>query len=164
MDSHNLFCTRATSRLLRAEYAMVVVFAILLFVAHIHQVRLWVFAALFLSIDLLGYLPGAIAWRRAGGRPISHTYYMLYNVTHSLLTACAVAGIWWLVGHAEWALLALPIHLGGDRALFGNFPKPFGLSFEPSTHPAYEEFVSRYEHASPDGPELAPARSSVPAS
>ena len=37
----------------------------------------------------------------------------------------------------EWALLALPLHLFGDRALFGNFYKSFGIEFEPSAHPDY---------------------------
>ena len=47
----------------------------------------------------------------------------------------------------EWALLALPIHLMGDRSLFGNMLKPFGVSFEPKTHPVYAEFVRAYAAA-----------------
>ena len=56
----------------------------------------------------------------------------------------------------EWALLALPIHLFGDRAIFGNFLKPFGLSFEPSTHPLYREFSISYDElqANPQSVEL----------
>jgi hypothetical protein len=64
---------------------------------------------------------------------------------HSLVTAAAVAGAWCLTAGPEWALLALPLHLCGDRALFGNFLKPFGLSFEPVAHPLYQEFASRYD-------------------
>ena len=75
---------------------------------------------------------------------------MLYNSTHSLLSAGAVAGAWCLLARPEWALLALPIHLCGDRAIFGNFLKPFGLSFEPVTHSAYKELVKNYDqHVEP---------------
>jgi hypothetical protein len=39
----------------------------------------------------------------------------------------------------EWALLAIPLHLGGDRSLFGNFLKPFSVPFEPDqAHPEWE--------------------------
>ena len=59
---------------------------------------------------------------------------------HSLVTQGLVVLAWiWLFG-AEWALLAIPIHLFGDRALFGNFLKPFALHFEPEAHPAYTAF------------------------
>ena len=53
--------------------------------------------------------------------------------------------MWCLLVRPEWALLALPIHLCGDRAIFGNFLKPFGLSFEPVAHPAYKELVKNYD-------------------
>ena len=41
----------------------------------------------------------------------------------------------------EWALLMLPIHLCGDRAIFGNFLKPFSVPFEPTPVPAFQEFT-----------------------
>jgi hypothetical protein len=147
MDSHNLFMTRATYRLVRLEYAAALATAVVLAVAHLDQVRWAAFAGLFLYIDLIGYLPGAIAWRRAGGQLDTRAYHVLYNVMHSLLTAGVVAAVWTVTVGPEWALLALPIHLCGDRALFGNFLKPFGLSFEPQTHPAYQELVRRYEQS-----------------
>jgi hypothetical protein len=134
--------------------------ALVLAILHLHEIRWWVFAALFLSIDMVGYLPGAIAWRRSHGQPISHRYYIAYNITHSLVTSAVVAAVLSLVFGPEWALLALPIHLCGDRALFGNFLKPFGISFEPQTHPAYQEFRSRYEQDS-SGPASVPTPASV---
>lgn len=149
MDSHNLFLTRTTYRWLRAEYAVALATAVALAVLHLDDIRWPVFVGLFVYIDLIGYLPGAVAYRRAGGAPISRTYFRLYNAMHSLVSAAAVAGVWCLLVGPEWALLALPIHLCGDRAVFGNFLKPFGVSFEPVTHPAYQEFVIRYDqHAS----------------
>ncbi len=145
MDSHNLFLTRTTYRALRAEYGVALIGAVVLALVHLGDIRWPVFVGLFVYIDVIGYLPGAIAYRRARGRPVPRVYYLLYNAMHSLLSAGAVAGLWCLLVRPEWALLALPIHLCGDRALFGNFLKPFGLTFEPTTHPDYKEFVTRYE-------------------
>jgi hypothetical protein len=148
MDSHNLFFTRTTYRLLRAEYGVALAGAVLLAVLHLGHIRWPVFVGLFVYIDLVGYLPGAVAYRRARGGPVPTAYYLLYNAMHSLLSAAAVAGLWCVVVGPEWALLALPIHLFGDRAIFGNFLKPLGVSFEPATHPAYQEFVTSYDRLS----------------
>jgi hypothetical protein len=157
MDSHNLFLTRTTYRLLRAEYAVALVGSIVLALVHLGDIRWAAFIVLFVYIDLIGYLPGAIAYRRARAGAISRVYYLLYNSMHSLLSAGAVAGLWCLFVRPEWALLALPIHLFGDRAVFGNFLKPFGVSFEPVTHPAYKELVKNYgQHtAQPEFEEFA---------
>ena len=145
MDSHNLFLTRTTYRLLRAEYGVALITAAVLALIHLGHIRWPVFIGMFVYIDLIGYLPGAVAYRRARGGNIWRGFYVLYNSMHSLLSAGAVAGAWCLLVRPEWALLALPIHLCGDRAIFGNFLKPFGLSFEPVTHPAYKELVSNYD-------------------
>ena len=145
MDSHNLFLTRTTYRLLRAEYGAALIAAVVLALIHLGHIRWPVFIGMFVYIDLIGYLPGAVAYRRARGGDIWRGFYVLYNSTHSLLSATAVAAAWCLLVRPEWALLALPIHLCGDRAVFGNFLKPFGLSFEPVTHPAYQELVKHYD-------------------
>jgi len=145
MDSHNLFLTRTTYRLLRAEYGVALIAAVVLALVHFGYIRWPVFVGMFVYIDLIGYLPGAVAYRRARGGEIWRGFYVLYNSAHSLLSAGVVAGAWCLFVRPEWALLALPIHLCGDRAIFGNFLKPFGLSFEPVTHPAYKELVKNYD-------------------
>ena len=145
MDSHNLFLTRTTYRLLRAEYGVALIGAVAVALIHLGHIRWPVFIGMFAYIDLIGYLPGAVAYRRARGGDIWRGFHVLYNSTHSLLSAGAVAGAWCLLVRPEWALLALPIHLCGDRAIFGNFLKPFGLSFEPVTHPAYKELVKNYD-------------------
>lgn len=155
MDSHNLFLTRTTYRFLRAEYAAALIGAIVLAIVHLGDIRWPVFIGMFVYIDVIGYLPGAIAYRRAPDHSISRRYYALYNAMHSLLTAGVVAGIWCLLVRPEWALLALPIHLCGDRGIFGNFLKPFGVTFEPTTHPAYQEFVSSYDNNHQPVPERA---------
>jgi hypothetical protein len=132
MDVHHRFHTDATFRWVRAEHLALCAALVALCAAHAGEVRWGRFAASFLAIDVIGYLPGAIAARRAGaaGRaaPLHHH---LYNVTHSYLTAGLVAGLWALVAGPEWAMLAAPIHLAGDRGLFGNTYKPVELPFEP---------------------------------
>ncbi|MDE1008320.1 MAG: hypothetical protein OSB38_21870 [Paraburkholderia fungorum] len=155
MDQQNLFETPTTYRLVRMEYLIALVICIGLLIAHRSGVRWWAFVLLFAYIDVIGYLPGAVAHRRAHGRHIHRVFYVLYNVAHSAITALLVALAWaWWVG-PEWALLAIPIHLCGDRALFGNFLKPFGVSFEPVAHPDFVYFRSSYANAcdrKPRGP------------
>ncbi|MFE2537342.1 hypothetical protein [Streptomyces sp. NPDC059371] len=145
MDAKNLFETPATYRLHRAEYALGLVVSSVLFFTHLGDVSWPAFIGLFLYIDLIGYIPGAIAYHRSTTKDISKVYYVLYNVMHSLVTEGLVALVWiWAFG-AEWALLALPIHLFGDRALFGNFLKSFRLPFEPVEDPAYLRFRAEFE-------------------
>jgi hypothetical protein len=85
---------------------------------------------------------------------------VLYNTMHSMFTQGVVTLLWGLLFGWQWALLALPIHLCGDRALFGNFLKPFGVTFEPVEHPAFARL--RAEVEAPDTP-YAPAPSALPA-
>lgn len=104
---------------------------------HRHDIRWVPFLALFFYIDLIGYVPGAIAARRSRDGYIHKGFYVLYNTMHTLLTAGAVAGVYSLLFGPEWALLALPIHLFTDRGLIGNQLKSFGMRFEPSENPVY---------------------------
>lgn len=144
MDHVNRFESRVTFRLLRLEYAVALVVCSALFLAHISEVRWWPAVVLFVYIDLIGYLPGAVAYRRAGEGEISRVYHVLYNTMHSFATQAAVLGVWAAVAGFEWAMLAVPIHLCGDRALFGNFLKPFGVRFEPVPVPGFVEFDRRF--------------------
>ena len=123
--------------LTRAEYLALMGVSGLLMLLHAGQVS-WVRAAIaFAAIDVIGYLPGARAFRRAGNQPIAPLYHHLYNVTHNFLTAALVTAVWGLAtGGLEWAMLALPLHLAGDRGIFGNGFKPTSFPFE--GHPAVE--------------------------
>ncbi|GAA2840011.1 hypothetical protein [Crossiella cryophila] len=137
MDPRNLFETRTTYRLLRLEYLAALGLCTTLFITHWQEVRLIPALILFAYIDVIGYLPGLIAFHRSRSGKIHRGFYVAYNLAHSFVTAGLVAFLWaWLV-RPEWALLAIPIHLCGDRGLLGNFLKPFAVSFEPSPHPAY---------------------------
>jgi hypothetical protein len=123
--------------LTRAEYLALMAVSGLLMLLHFREVS-WIRAAFaFAAIDLIGYLPGARAFHRAGKRPISPVYHHLYNVTHNFLTAAVVTVVWALAaGRFEWAMLALSLHLAGDRGIFGNGFKPVASPFE--GHPAVE--------------------------
>jgi hypothetical protein len=139
MDIKNPFESPTTFSLHRAEYVVGFVITIVLMIVHFTSIN-WIAAiALFLYIDLIGYIPGAIAYRRSPDGRIPKVYYVLYNTMHSLITCAAVGGLWmWLIG-PEWALLAIPFHVFGDRGVFGNFLKPFGLPFEPVANPLYRQ-------------------------
>jgi hypothetical protein len=142
MDQKNPFESPVTFRLHRAEYLFGFAISIVLIIANFNEIRWIPFIALFAYIDLIGYIPGAIAFRRSKDQRISKVYYVLYNSMHSLVTQGSVVLLWiWLIG-AEWALLAIPFHVFGDRGLFGNFLKPFGLPFEPTATPIYERLAS----------------------
>lgn len=147
MDAVNRFDTRATHLLMRLEYLIVLGICAVLFVLHIGEIRWLPAILLFAYIDLIGYLPGAIAYHRSKSKDISKVYYVLYNTMHSFATQAAVVGLWVLVFGWEWALLVIPLHLCGDRALFGNTLKPFALRFEPEPHPAYVRLAQEVEPA-----------------
>lgn len=137
MDPENLFATPTTYRFMRAEYLVGLGLALVLLAIHLNDVRILPAVLLFAYSDAIGYIPGAIAYRRSADKRISKAYYVAYNVGHSVLTAAVVAGLWALLVKPEWALLVIPVHLCGDRAIFGNFTKPFSVHFEPKAHPVY---------------------------
>ncbi|MGW4059309.1 hypothetical protein ACWEGE_13565 [Amycolatopsis sp. NPDC004747] len=140
MDHINRFESRTTLLLLRAEYGVALVLCVVLFLMHIGEVRWLPAVLLFVYIDVIGYLPGAYAFHRSKSKDISKVYYVLYNTMHSMVTQAAVLGVWIALWGFEWALLAVPIHLCGDRAIFGNFMKSFRVPFEPVPIPAFTEF------------------------
>lgn len=162
MDARNRFESTTTYRLVRLEYLIGLGVSMFLLFRHLDRVDWLMFALLFVYIDLVGYIPGAIAFHRSKTKRISKVYYVLYNTMHSMATQSAVALLLAVVVRPDWALLALPIHLCGDRALFGNFLKPFRVSFEPVVHPAFsrlEADIARGDGAVP--PVAAVARPAV---
>lgn len=133
MDTKNRFHTKETWFWTRAEYLAIMLALSVLVVLHAREVRWGRFIFAFLIIDLIGYIPGAIAYRRKSGGTIAPIYYHFYNITHSILTGGAAVALWALAtGAPEWAMLAIPIHYLGDRGIFGNVYKAVELPFEPA--------------------------------
>ena len=144
MDACNRFESRGTYLVMRLEYLAALAACVALAVAHVEVIRWWHFIAFFAYIDLIGYVPGAIAYRRHRDGEIPRIYFVLYNTMHSFLFNGAAIALYCLAFGPEWSLLAIPIHLLGDRALFGNTLKPWGVSFEPRTHPAFARFEREF--------------------
>ena len=136
MDIKNRFHTADTYWLMRAEHMALLAVCAGLMVWHADSMN-WLRAfTAFWVIDIVGYLPGAIAYRRRGGGPLPSIYYYLYNFAHTYLVVGIGVGAWALTsGGVEWAMLAAPVHLSIDRGVFGNVFKPLTLSFEPTATP-----------------------------
>jgi hypothetical protein len=158
MDAANPFETPVTYKLHKAEYLVGFAVSTVLIVWHWSDIRWLAFVGLFVYIDIIGYIPGAIAYRRSPDHRIPKFYYVLYNTMHSLITQAVVVGLWGLLVGWEWALLAIPFHVFGDRGLFGNFLKPFGLPFEPEPNPIYQQLMATLRADRPVG---APAEPTV---
>jgi hypothetical protein len=155
MDVKNRFETPTTAVLARLEAGSLLMLSAALALNHLGQINWPAFVALFVVIDAVGYIPGAIAYHRSRDGAISRTYYVLYNSMHSLTGWVVVGSAWTYVNGWSWALLAVPIHLLGDRAVFGNTLKPFRVSFEPVTHPAFAEFEGSFAATPPSWPASA---------
>ena len=139
MDTVNRFHTKETWLWVRAEHIVLLAVLITFLALHLFEVRWLRFALAFALIDVIGYIPGAVAYRRAHRGRVDPLYHHLYNVTHSYVTGAVVLGAWALaIGGFEWAMLAVPIHLSGDRGLFGNTYKPASLPFEPAHGGSHE--------------------------
>jgi uncharacterized membrane protein len=133
MDTLNRFHTKGNYLHMRLEHVAVMLLCAVSVLRHFKEVNWWHFAVVFIAIDLVGYIPGAIRYHRQGGGPIPKLYHVCYDIMHSYLTAMIIVGFWaFQSGGLEWAMLAFPIHLSGDRGIFGNVFKPSSLPFEPS--------------------------------
>lgn len=144
MDAKNTFETPTTARLARLEWLGFLLVASVLTVLHWSEINWWLFVGLFVIIDVIGYLPGMIAHRRSRDGSVARVYYLLYNTMHCLFTWTVILSVATLVVGWQWAMLAVPLHLLGDRALFGNSLKALGVPFEPQLHPDFATFQSRY--------------------
>lgn len=165
MDAKNPFETPNTFRLHRSEYLVGFAASTVLLIWHFHQVRWFVALGLFAYIDLIGYIPGAIAFRRAKTGKISKVYYVLYNTMHSMITQAAVVALWGFLVRWEWALLAISWHIFGDRGVFGNFLKPFNMPFEPhATISGYRRLIDSISNPDLGHAGSVPPLDGVPAS
>jgi len=151
MDKYNRFHTPVTYSLIRLDWAVLMFAGIALLIVHWKEIHWWRFVWAFLLPDLIGTAPGMYLYygRRSGAhRSIPPLVHQLYNFAHSFVTITAFCAIWYAVtGRLEWAMLAFPIHLTGDRCIFGNIYKPFGLAFEPVPHESFRRFEQEYQAA-----------------
>jgi hypothetical protein len=157
MDPVNTFDTHATHRAVRVEYGLLAAGCGYLLWRNRREVRWPVALGLFLYNDTLGYVPGAIAYRRSADKKIAKSYYMAYNTMHSGVWGSIAAATWARFVRPEWALLGIPLHIGIDRGLFGNTLKPFSVPFEPEPHPVWQAVRSQLEQPWP-GAAVAAAR------
>jgi|SRR6185436_4358521 len=151
MDKYNRFHTPAIYTLVRLDWAVLMFAAIVLLFSHWRDVHWWRFTWAFLLPDLIGTLPGMYVYygRRSGPRrSIPLVIHQLYNFAHCFVTTVAFCAIWYAVTRRlEWEMLAFPIHLAGDRCIFGNIYKPFGTAFEPVPHESFQRFEQEYRAA-----------------
>jgi hypothetical protein len=151
MDKYNTFYTQPTYGLVRLDWGIIMLLSIALVVLHWHEINWWRFVIAFLLPDLIGTFPGLYVYyaRRSGPhRSIPGVIHWLYNFGHSFAVVTLFCGLWWLAtGQLEWAMLAFPIHLAGDRSIFGNIYKPLGTAFEPVKHDAFRRFEEEFKAA-----------------
>ncbi|HFF9487098.1 DUF2156 domain-containing protein [Serratia bockelmannii] len=139
MDAVNSFETRNTRIMVRSEYGFLLLASLFVTFYHWQELRLIPLIFLFSYIDMIGYIPGAIAYRVHKGN-VPEIYYFLYNSTHNFVTAMLVAVAWCYFVRVEWALMGILIHLFGDRSLFGNEFKSRCMSFEPKKNTLFRRF------------------------
>jgi hypothetical protein len=138
MDAVNTFDTPATYWAIRSEYGLLAAASGYLLWRKRKAVRWPVALGLFIYSDSLGYVPGAIAYRRSEDKLIPKRYYLAYNTMHSGVWGSFAAAAWARLVGPEWAILSIPLHIGLDRAVFGNMLKPFSVPFEPEPHPVWQ--------------------------
>lgn len=137
MDNLNRFHTKTTYWIVRAEHITLLALLSILALMHAPAVSWWRALAAFWIIDVVGYIPGAVAFHRSKDGKLPRFFYHSYNIAHTYLVAGSGVALWaYLHGGLEWAMLAVPIHLSIDRGVFGNTLKPVELSFEPRRHSA----------------------------
>jgi hypothetical protein len=135
MDIENPLHTAGTYRLVRAEQIALMLVCGALMLWHRDQLSWWRAFWAFWIIDIVGYLPGAVAYRRRKHGPIPAFYHHIYNFAHTYLVVGAGVAVWAWHSGFEWAMLAVPFHLAIDRGVFGNVFKPVALPFEPAPMP-----------------------------
>ncbi|HVR38681.1 MAG TPA: hypothetical protein VMU84_06270 [Thermoanaerobaculia bacterium] len=151
MDKYNTFHPPKIYALVRFDWFIIAVLPLILVIINHKTVHWGRFTWAFLFPDLIATIPG-LYWyygRRSGEhRSIPGIIHKLYNFGHSFAGITLFCAIWWLfTRQLEWAMLAFPIHLAGDRSVFGNIYKPLGTAFEPVKHEAFARFETEYQAA-----------------
>lgn len=161
MDKHNLFLTQPLYRLVRLDWLCIMLVLAVLVAVNWQQVNWLRFWVMFWVIDAVGTVPGFYYYFRNRHRThgvVPNWCVVAYNTCHSFATTTLVLAGWYYLSGPEWAMLGMPIHLAGDRGVFGNIYKNFGVQFEASgPHEGFRRFLERF--ASERG--STPARETV---
>jgi hypothetical protein len=75
MDAVNRFHTRDSWLLVRAEHLLVLVILIVLALVHLGEIHWGWFVLSLVALDVIGYLPGLIAYHRSGRGKIAPVYH-----------------------------------------------------------------------------------------
>ncbi len=131
-----LHLNQSALTLIRIEYLMCFFISVYFFFINIESINWWLFIALFMVIDLVGYIPGMLRTLVTKNQVPERIFYILYNITHNLTVIGALVFMCWQMGWLDWSFLAIPIHLFGDRGVLGNFYKPYETPYnDPSIAP-----------------------------
>lgn len=155
MDKHNRFFTPTLYRMIRTDWAILMLTTMIVCAVHWREINWWLFLGMFWWIDLLGTFPGTYLQKKYPNRRVPEWSLLLYNFCHSFTTIGAITLVWYLLYGPAWEMLAMPMHLAADRSIFGNIYKRIDPKFEPDPHPAFlrfdEDFL-RAQQASRSGP------------
>ena len=94
MDSLNRFHTKMTYWVVRAENIALLVVLTGLLIWRAGEVHWWRAVAAFWIIDIVGYIPGAIAYRYSKDGRISRWFYNSYNIAHTYLVTGTGVALW----------------------------------------------------------------------
>lgn len=133
------FSSQLNNTIVRLEYLLVFLAALFMTIVQWREINWYAYIALFLYIDLFGYIPGLISTYRANGARIHRAYYLLYNTFHTFLTAIPIAVAVAMMTGNVWCILGSVIHLAGDRGLLNNWMKRPSEVFEVIAPKAHHE-------------------------
>lgn len=144
MDKANRFFTPTLYRMVRLDWLVIMIALSIIAAMHWREINWWLFLIVFWWIDFVGTAPGMYYQGRHPERPVPRWTIVLYNFCHSFTTVGVITAIWYAFAGFQWEMLAMPIHLAGDRCVFGNIYKHFDPRFEPHPDPGYQRFESEF--------------------
>ncbi|SEA40342.1 hypothetical protein SAMN04488051_10362 [Alkalimonas amylolytica] len=139
MDINNKYETVHTHNLVRLEHTALLLVMVWLAYMNYQSINWYLFTALFLSIDIIGFYPGIIYYKFIS-KNVPKLFYAIYNISHSYLTWIVFSLFWLYFYGPDYVLLAPWIHLMADRGLFGNTLKAYHIAFNIEKNKHFESF------------------------
>ena len=147
MDKYNRFFTPTLYRMIRTDWAILMLATMIAAALHWREINWWIFMAMFWWIDILGTFPGTFLQKKKPDRKVPEWCILLYNFCHSFTTVGVITAAWYALYGPAWEMLAMPMHLAADRSIFGNIYKRIDPKFEPGPHPAFLRFDEDFRRA-----------------